>query len=168
MIEEQKPQSIDWNDFNILMNSYKNMIEVNTVVFEQLKKIIEIQQNILQKNDQTAEKQKLTLDAMNQLLTTLNNMTQAYKDLNNKLDEHSETMADESKSFSNKFQNYELNLVRSDSRVVNKIHIAWGLMGTIVIGLVSLVASVLARNADVEQLIKMVNVLLKNAGIAMQ
>jgi hypothetical protein len=167
MSEEPIKTSIDWKDFNTLMTSYKNMIEVNTVVFEQLKKIIEIQQNILQKNDQTAEKQKFILDGLTQLLTTLNNMTSAYKDVSDKLEDHAKTFDKETKTFSDKFQNYELNLVRTDSRLVNKIHIAWGLMGTIVISLIGLVITMVQRNSMVDEVMKIAVQIAKKLGVSL-
>jgi hypothetical protein len=165
MPEEPTLQTINWKDFNTLMTSYKNMIEVNTVVFEQLKKIIEIQQSILQKTDQDSERQKIILDGLTQLMSTLTSMTTTYKDMSGKLEAHSDNFARESKTFSEKFQNYELNLVKSDSRIVNKIYVAWGLMGTISISLIGLVITILQRNSAIEEIAKVILQIAKKLGV---
>jgi hypothetical protein len=144
------------------------VIEVNTVVFEQLKKIIEIQQNILEKSDQSAEKQKSIIDGLNQLISSLGTMNGTFKDISVQLKKHMDDFSGETNKFSERFQRQEIEAVKSDSRLVNKIHIAWGLMGGIVISLIGLITTIVQKDNMIGKVAEICIQIAKKLGVSLQ
>lgn len=113
------------DDLVLLMESYRNMITMHQTILDQTSKTIEKMDNIATKQDSLFSKQGKICSSLNDIN---GNMDQVSKDLS--------TVTDKMNSHENKS-------IEQYGKVVNKIHLGWIGMGSIIIGLIGLVIALM-------------------------
>lgn len=113
------------DDLFLLMESYKNMITMHQTILDQTSKTITKLDNIANKQDNLFSKQ-------GQICNTL-------KTVANRIDDYADNLS----FILNKLNAHENKTIEQHSKVVNKIHLGWIGMGTIIMGLIGLVISLM-------------------------
>lgn len=158
-------QPIDKQDLDILMSSYGNMVELNTLIAEQLKQIIEMEKNILSKQDNITTKQKATCEALTNLLSKLNDLALTFKEMKPNLTEGHEDILEKLSVIKDKISSHELETVKNDSKISTKIYIAWGLTGTIVLSLITMIITISSKYGKLEPIYNLIVAIAKQMGI---
>ncbi len=120
------------NDLFILMESYKNNIQLNTTILEQQKQILIL-------NDQFIDKQKDLCNSVEELVDRLGECSKTLSEnhniLTNSIQQMSLKITSSLETISN---NLKLDTSKMSSSLSNKIYFAMGGMITIIISLISL------------------------------
>jgi uncharacterized coiled-coil protein SlyX len=140
MPDEFKHLSKD--DLFLLMESYRNMIQLHSTLVEQQKSIMELQHTLIAKQDNISMKQVKTCDQLaliasklddcsNNLIKTNDNIQLACNNIDKNINGGIETVKD-------KMNGNQVEITKQHSGITNRVYIAMGLMGTIVIALIGL------------------------------
>ncbi len=108
------------DDLVLLMESYRNMIVMHQSILEQSSKTIERLDNIATKQDNLFNKQ-------NSVCTSLNNIGGNVDGLTTKVVDMERTV-----------NNHEKKSIEVHGKIINKIHLGWIGMITIILGLIGL------------------------------
>lgn len=142
-------------DLFILMESYKNNIQLNTTILEQQKQILIL-------NDQFIEKQRDLCDSVDQLINRLNDcsktlaenhavLTGSINSMSSKLSTSLESM---SKDIKMESTNACSRLTVDHSNLKNQIYVAMGGMVLIILSLVGLFSSFMNKFDSLATLLK--------------
>lgn len=152
------------DDLFLLMESYRNMIEMHSTLAEQQKQIIELQNKIMTKQEGITLSQTRSHDHFDRIAEKLNECISTLKKTN-------ETIAASCSSLENKVSNevgvvndkvgnYELESTKQHSSISTKIYVAMGGMATIIIGLITLVITILGKFNSIDEINKILNQIL--------
>lgn len=119
------------DDLILLMESYKNMIQLNTTLIEQQKAILYKQETIL-------DKQNVVCDKLDRLLSKLDNSFLCIKDRVGELDK---------------------NCIKDHASIRNRLYISVGLMTTIILGLLGILGTLLSKVTLLNEIAKYLGVL---------
>lgn len=130
------------SDLRLLMDNYQNIVQMSTILLEQQKQVIDLQKNMLQKQDNISKQQ---YEVMNDIRTVVDKLDKCtislvksnesiqdmYKQINNSIIVRSEKAED-------KIEQLRLDSAKEHSGIVNKIYIAWGGTAAAIVSLASL------------------------------
>lgn len=109
------------DDLVLLMESYRNMITMHQTILDQSEKTIEKMDVIADKQDKLFSKQGHLCNTLDKVSTNLDDATKSLFDAAKGATAH------------------EKETIRQYGAVVNKIHLGWIGMGTIILGLIGLI-----------------------------
>lgn len=119
------------DDLFLLMESYRNMIQMHSTLVEQQKQIIDLQHDVIKKQDSISLKQAQTCGQLENVASkiegTTSNLTKINDSLSSGLTEVRSNL-----------DNSQLELTKQHSGINTRLYIAMGTMATIVIGLITL------------------------------
>jgi tetrahydromethanopterin S-methyltransferase subunit B len=109
------------DDLVLLMESYRNMITMHQTILDQSEKTIEKMDNIANKQDSLFSKQSSICNTLNKVSANLDDTTRSLADAGKAATAH------------------EKESLQQYSKLINKIHLGWVGMGTIIMGLIGLI-----------------------------
>jgi len=129
MASDNKLSSLSKDDLFLLMESYRNMIQMYTTLSEQQRQIMESEKVIIQKIDALVTKQIMTCDKLDHIVDVFETYVKTVIELNKK----SLESIDEVKT---SIESLKIENIKSHSSLTNKIYIA-------LIGSVTIIATLL-------------------------
>lgn len=120
------------NDLKIYMQSYENMILLHKTVLDQQTGMTQLISDIVQNQNKISDKQMTTCTAIQGITTKLDDCSSKLTDAGIKLDTSSI-------KFTEDLNNHDKESLKEHSKIKNRLYIAYGLSGTIIIGLVGLI-----------------------------
>jgi hypothetical protein len=121
-------QSLTLKDLTLLMESYKNNIEISTMLHEQQKQLLVQQDDLL-------EKQKRFCEMLDKWSTK---SAEAFKDLH-------DNIAGFNKEFSTRMNSFDMEMQKNYNSLKMMMYIAWTGMGGICISLIGILITVLSK-----------------------
>lgn len=115
----ESSKSLSRDDLMLLMESYRNTIQMHTTIVEQQKRIVESQQTMTSKQDEILLKQKLLCDRLDNTASTMERFVNKVEKVDDKVD------------------TFQLDMTKQISGVRTRLYIAMG--GTVSIILALLV-----------------------------
>lgn len=113
------------DDLVLLMESYRNMITMHQTILDQISRTMSKTEDITKASDAHLQKQI-------EICSSLKVISNDVKDISSKLSINS-----------NDIEEFEKKAIEQHGKVINKIHIGWIGMGTIVVALIGIVISLL-------------------------
>lgn len=130
------------DDLILLMESYRNMITMHQTILDQTSKTIERMDNIASKQDSLFSKQ-------GQIFSSLKDITGNIDSVASNLSITTDKIENMSNNISNKLNDNEKRSIEQHGTVINKIHLGWIGMGTIIIGLIGLVIALIQYHSAI-------------------
>lgn len=158
LVTDDMDRSLSIKDINLLLASYKNQVEMQTMILDQLKKVSDYQKRVLEKQDGITGEHRDLVDSLKNISEKLETLVTQMKksqdaittsntNLSNSLDTKSNDLKNDIGTFRHENQG-------SLSTVVNKIHLGWIGMGTIILGILGFVLAYLDKNNHIIELLK--------------
>jgi len=116
------------DDLVLLMESYRNMITMHQTILDQTSKTIERMDNIASKQDSLFFKQGNICNELQKITGNLDIVNKNNENLNLK-----------STSIEKQLNDHEKITLNDHNKIINKIHLGWIGMGTIIISLLTLI-----------------------------
>jgi cysteinyl-tRNA synthetase len=123
------------DDLVLLMESYRNMITMHQTILDQTSKTISIMENIVVKQDSTLSKQS-------QVCNSLQNITGNLSTISVNLSKTADKIDSFETDITNQFNTHNIRTIEDHGKLTQKIYLGWIGMGTIIIGLVSLIYTI--------------------------
>jgi hypothetical protein len=111
------------DDLVLLMESYRNMITMHQTILDQTTKTIDKLTDITAKQDNIISKQGMVCNSLNNIHEKIDGANGGLKEVAGKIDNH------------------ETQRIESDSKLTSKIHLGWIGMGTIIVTLLGVIAT---------------------------
>jgi len=111
------------DDLVLLMESYRNMITMHQTILDQTTKTIDKLTDITTKQDNIISKQGMVCNSLNNIHEKIDGANGGLKEVAGKIDNH------------------ETQRIESDSKLTAKIHLGWIGMGTIIVALLGVIAT---------------------------
>lgn len=128
-------KSLSREDLTLLMESYRNTIELHTTLLEQQKQVLQFQHTIIEKQDSILGKQSNVCDKLSTLATNLgacaNNIAESNKAMTETYLSIKKDVEDEVEKVGTKIEKTRLENVTQHSAITNKIYV--GMVGSAVI-----------------------------------
>lgn len=115
------------DDLMLLMESYRNMIELHKTILDQSSKTIEKLDNITNKQDSISTKQGTVCNNLHAITGKLDSVIGSQSLHHQKLEEH------------------HVESIKTHGKLANKIHLGWIGMGTIILAIIGLVVAILTH-----------------------
>ena len=115
------------DDLMLLMESYRNMITMHKTILDQSSKTIEKLDHITTKQDAISTKQGTVCNSLHNIATKMDGVVGGTSLTQQKLDNHHEKS------------------IETHGKLANKIHLGWIGMGTIILGIIGLVITILSH-----------------------
>lgn len=120
------------DDLVLLMESYRNMITMHQAILDQTTKTIERMDTIATKQDSLFSKQ-------GQICHSLESITSGLEGVNTNLSNCNTNIKTLDDSVSKQINEFDKRAIDNQGKLVNKIHLGWIGMGTIILGLIGLI-----------------------------
>lgn len=135
-------KSLSREDLTLLMESYRNTIELHTTLLEQQKQVLQFQHTIIEKQDSILGKQskvcdKLT-DVTKHLETCASNIAESNKSITATYLSIKKDVEDEVEKVGDKIEGTRVENVTQHSAITNKIYVGMVGSGMIIITLIGL------------------------------
>ena len=122
---------ITQNDLNLMMQSYENMILMHKTVLDQQTTMTELLGEVVKNQSNISTKQM-------SVCTTLEGVVKQLDTCSVQLSKSQEKMDTTDKSLTKDLNTHNVESVKEHGKITNKIYIAFGLSGTIILGLIGL------------------------------
>lgn len=136
-------------DLFLLMESYRNMITMNSTLVEQQKQIIGLQNNIIKKQDEISIKQTQSCDQLKVITEKLgqcaDNLSKTNENVQTSCSNLDKSISTNLSSIKDKVGESKLDLTKQHSGINTRIYVAMGAMATIIIALVALSTGLIDR-----------------------
>lgn len=137
-------KSLNREDLMLLMESYRNTIEMHTTILEQQKQVIQFQHTIVEKQDSILGKQSSVCDKLTTLATNLDtcaqNIAKSNENTNNTYLAIKKEVEDEVEKVGTKIEGTRIENVTQHSAITNKIYVGMVGSAVIIIALIGLIA----------------------------
>jgi hypothetical protein len=133
-------------DLYILMESYKNNIQLNTTLLEQQKQLIIL-------NDQSMNKQQELCNDIDKLIEKVTTCLEIIQTNQTKLEENQEKLKENQEKLNLDIISFSSNSKLEHGKIVNRIYLALGGMVTIIISVIGLAATYSDKIAAVANII---------------
>lgn len=156
MPEKNTQVHLQLADLKLLMDNYQNILKMNTILLEQQKQVMSLQNQTLSKQDAANVnliKSDATLNNISSKLdgcsTDLEKASNAVKNVENRLKEVSSNVKDS-------FNDLEIQNTKSHSAIVGRLYISMGGMITIIISLIGLLAMAYDKFSILSKILELV------------
>ena len=152
-------QLLSKDDLYLLMESYRNMIEMNSSIATQQKALLENQNKLIEKQKLLSEEQKIDTVLLNRISESCSSFTQDYKDLDKKISSEHEKINTFNVSIKELFDSHYLNIIKTHHTILNRIYISMTGMITIILALIAMGVALLDKYSLLKELQGMLNIL---------
>lgn len=140
--EEQHSKSLSRDDLMLLMESYRNTIQMHTTLLEQQKAVISSQNELLSKQDEILKKQHQVCTNIDTITKEVEGYIRKFDELNQAIkSKHQELVTNitgQTGNIETKLDTSMLDTIKNYSSLRNRIYIALIGMGVIVVSLITL------------------------------
>lgn len=140
--EEQYQRNLNRDDLMLLMESYRNTIQMHTTLLEQLKAVISSQHDLLSKQDDILKKQHTMCSNIETVTKDIDLHIKKFDDLNSNISTTytnlEKVISGQTGNIETKLDDSNLTTVKNYSSLRNRIYIALVGMSLIVISLITL------------------------------
>jgi len=156
-------------DLYLLMESYKNMITLNSTLAEQQKQLIENQQKIFEKQDTLASKQNQICDRVNLMADRIERWSSDAKISHNEIQDTCSGLEENLSEKLNELKDSSIQMTidntKSHSSLKNHIYGAYIGMGSIIISVLTLVYFVFSHNDKTNEILKILQKVALKLGV---
>jgi len=135
-------KSLSREDLTLLMESYRNTIELHTTLLEQQKQVLDFQHTIIEKQDFMLGKQSKVYDQLSTVVKSLGtcatNIEESNKNMTKTLSSIKDDVEDEVAKVGTKIEGTRVENVTQHSAITNKIYVGMVGSGMIIITLIGL------------------------------
>lgn len=124
-------EDITKNDLKIYMNSYENMILMHKTVLDQQSSMTKLLSDIVLNQNNISDKQMKTCTEITGITTKLNDCSTKLSDAVTKIDTSTTNLQ-------NGLTSHDKESLKEHNKIKTRLYIAYGLSGTIIIGLIGL------------------------------
>lgn len=128
-------EDITKNDLALMMQSYENMILMHKTVLDQQSEMTTLLSQVVDNQNKIAGKQMSTC-------SSLEGITKQLDDCSDKLSKSQTKLDSTSEKITEKVSSHHTESIKEHSKIKNRIYIAYGLSGTIILGLLGLLATI--------------------------
>jgi uncharacterized coiled-coil protein SlyX len=136
-------------DLYLLMESYRNMIQMHSTLAEQHKTIIDLQNEIISKQEKISLKQVSSSDQLTRVTDKLEecsaNLIKTNENVQASSSKIDKSISTEIGYVRDKMGRHQVDLTKQNASVINRIYISIGLMATIIIGLIGIMIGLLDK-----------------------
>lgn len=136
-------KSLSREDLTLLMESYRNTIELHTTLLEQQKQVLEFQHTIIEKQDSIIGKQGKVCDQLSIIATNLGdcagNIAESNKSITERFLTIKKDVEDDVEKVASKIEITRLENVTQHSDITNKIYVSMVGSGLIILTLIGLI-----------------------------
>jgi hypothetical protein len=145
-------------DLRLLMDNYQNIIKMSAVQLEQQKQVIDLQQQILSKQDATATKQFQACNSLDKIINELN-------DCRKNLEKTNDSINSTSSHTQEQLQDLKLSTSKEHGGINNRLYVSMGGMITIVISLIGIMSITYNKFELVQEVYNMIKSMITHFGI---
>ena len=142
-MDEYVEQNLSRKDLTLLMESYRNTIELHTTLLEQQKQVLDFQHTIIEKQDSMLGKQSKVYDQLSALVKSLGscatNLEKNNKSIIETLSSVKDGVEDEVEKVGTKIEGTRVENVTQHSAITNKIYVGMVGSGMIIITLIGVI-----------------------------
>lgn len=152
---------LSFSDLKLLMDTYQNMIQMNTILLEQQKQLIELQTTISKNQGSINIKQDKAYEKIDSISKSISEYSKDLESITTVLKQSHETLGETFSSkllkTQDKLDKFQLDVVSQHSGLNNKIYVALIGMGSIILALLGLLGSVLSKYTTIDELHSMLH-----------
>jgi Mg2+ and Co2+ transporter CorA len=142
MTSEEK-KYLSREDLVLLMDSYRNMIQMNSTILEQQKTILDLQHKLLDRHEEVSKRQTEVCDNLRDVADNLNNFVNQANKTNETLQGSLKDISSQITTLDKAVDDSLLETIKQSSELKNRIYVSLIGMGTIVLGLIGLFITIL-------------------------
>lgn len=120
------------NDLKIYMQSYENMILMHKTVLDQQSIMTQLLSDIVKNQNKISDKQMSICTAIQGITTKLDDCSSKLTNAGSKIDNATDKLKEG-------LSNHDKESLKEHDKIKNRLYIAYGLSGTIIIGLIGLI-----------------------------
>jgi hypothetical protein len=143
-------------DLYLLMESYRNMIQMHSTLVDQQKRIIHLQNNIMEKQNGISENQIKTCNQLDGITDKLEdcsvNLAKTNENITGACTDLDKSLTSNVGNIHEKLGNNQLEITKQHSGINNRIYVAMGIMATIVIGVTTLAIGLLDERDLIQEI----------------
>jgi hypothetical protein len=156
------------SDLVLLMESYSNMMKMHETVLNQQSQIIEMQKKITEKQDATISKQSTLCNTLSNVTSKLDECAVKLQKTYETLDKVEDNIVYKVEDTKTIITNHNTKSIEDHSSLKNKIHLGWIGMGSLGIGLVTIIIVLLSRPDRMEAIYDMLTAISRYFGLGTQ
>ena len=149
-------------DIQLLMGNYQNIIKINTILLEQQKQLYTLCQQLIENQKDLSTDQRDLYNEIQQALkqlevsqTHISNLNQTVKDINQSNDlNFSEARTS--------FDDFKDKVDAKHNSIIKNIYISMVGMGSIILGLISIIVTLIQKKDIIEKIYEIVMEILKH------
>jgi len=142
-------ENLSYDNIRILMETYQNVVELNTILLEQHKQILNLQSKLVEKQDELAKNQKITCNQVNsinsKLDTNYSEIKNETKDLESALHLRFNTAETKLEKIKDDIDSVKLDMIHQHAGISHKLYIA--LIGSVLI-ILTLIGMLMSGHID--------------------
>ena len=139
MSDDAKDKHLTIGDLQMMMDSYQNMFLMHKTVLDQQTTMSEMLKDIIKKQDEISGKQMSTCTNLQSVAKGLDDCLVNLKDTTNSLNHFEDKMRDKVEDVKTVVNNHDKESVKTHGTIINKVYLAWGISGSIILGLLALI-----------------------------
>jgi len=120
------------NDLKIYMQSYENMILMHKTVLDQQSIMTQLLSDVVKNQNKISDKQMSTCTAIQGITTKLDDCSSKLTNAVSKIDTATDKLKED-------LTNHDKESLKEHNKIKTRLYIAYGLSGTIIIGLIGLI-----------------------------
>ena len=135
-------KNLSRDDIFLLMESYRNMVQMHTTLIEQQKQVITSQQDLVKKLDSVINKQNNLYSSMESVSKCLESCAEIFSETNDKIisnfNDTKKSINDNVQKVEIRVENVQTSSLKEFSSIKNRLYISYGAMSVIIISLITL------------------------------
>jgi hypothetical protein len=160
-------KALSRDDLFLLLDSYKNTIEMNTTLVEQQKFLMDSQGHILKTQEDIFKKQKEMCVSMTNVTQELNKVTESLKQFNETVSytckEKQDNILKKLGEVKSQVDGQVINDTKHDSSMKIKLYTAMGGSFVIIVSLISLIITIVNQYSGIVKLLELIS---KHLGVS--
>lgn len=153
--------SLSSEDIKLLMGNYQNIIQMSTILLEQQKQLLSIQNQVLQKQEILTSDQNVThtqLGGVNEKLEgCIKNIQSTHDTIQTSCVNIDKSISDKLTDTKQQVQELKIDTVKQHASINKNVYIAWVGTGTIILALVGLLISIFDKYNTIDKIFEIVN-----------
>jgi len=143
MTEPKENIYLHLSDLKLLMENYQNVVQLNTILLEQQKQIVDLQKEVVKNQENISKNQTDIYEKINAILPsgfkeTNENIESSYKSLDSAMHGRFDATVIKVENTKSAVDTVKLDMVKQHSGITNKLYVALVGSAVIIISLLSL------------------------------
>lgn len=151
---------LSFGDLKLLMDNYQNMIQLNTVLLEQQKHAIELQHDVIRRQENISVKQIKTCERLDVIINKIDLCVDGFQKTIETTKSSCSTVksviVDKVDDTENKVDSLRLDIVNQHSKISNKIYVALGGSAVVILALVGLLMTAYGKYTILQEVHDMI------------